>query len=230
MRVVDEYQQYVNTAIEKYVNTGEEKRYWLVNSIGNLPVERVLDVGCGAGYDLLQFIEKKNANGFGVDVAEKVGEVGRNFFETTDYADKVSFICSRGENLPFADKSFDVVLCMVALPYMNNRQTIAEVARVLQPNGVFLLKIHAPKFYFQMFKDRLKNGEIKALVYPIIALLTGIWYWITGNQLQGGILQGKEMFQTEKLISRELKTQGLKIKDYLPSNNPQTPAFLITKI
>ncbi len=230
MKFDDDYQQYAEVALQNFANINEERRYWLVESVGNNQVERILDVGCGAGYDLLQFIERKNAIGFGIDIAEKVGEIGKEFFETTNFADKVNFVCSRGEELPFANESFDVILCMVALPYMNNKKTIAEISRVLRPNGIFLLKIHAPKFYFQMLRERFKAGNLKSLIYPLIALFTGSFYWLTGNQLEGEILKGKEMFQTEKMIRSELHAQGLKIKEYLQSNNDETPAYLIVKV
>ncbi len=229
MTTNEDYQEYAEIALQNFANRDAEKRFWLVESVGNKQVERVLDVGCGAGYDLLQFIERKNAIGFGIDIAEKVGEVGKEFFESTNFADKVNFVCSRGEEIPFADESFDVVLCMVALPYMNNKKTIAEISRVLSPNGMFLLKIHAPRFYFKMLRERFKAGNLKTLIYPLIALFLGSFYWLTGKQLEGGIFKGKEMFQTEKMIRHELHAQGLKIKDYLPSNNKETPAYLIVK-
>jgi ubiquinone/menaquinone biosynthesis C-methylase UbiE len=229
MADVNEFQQYAEIALENHKNIDSEKRYALVNSLSEKSIERVLDVGCGAGYDLLPFIEKKNARGFGVDIDKNVGEVGKRFFESTPYSDNVSFICARGELLPFADESFDVVLCMVALPYMNNSKTLAEISRVLRCQGVFFLQIHAPAFFFRMIRERFFAREFKSLIYPIIALFAGSWYWLTGNQLEGGVLFGKEMFQTEKLIKRELRSLGLEISGYLPSNNSETPAFLIIK-
>ncbi len=227
--MLTDFQQYVEIAIAKQSTLSEDKRYMLVNLLKNKTINRVLDVGCGAGYDLLQFVEKTDAFGFGVDIAPEVGKAGKKFYSETGYQDKVSFICSKGEQIPFADESFDVVLCLVALPYMNNRKTLTEIARVLRPKGTLMLKIHAPQFYFQMIKDRLKEKSIKSLVYPIIALATGCFYWLTNKQLENNFLKGKEMFSTENLLRRELKNKGLEIKDYLPNNNQQTPAFLIVK-
>lgn len=225
----NDFQEYVKIALAKQSALSEERRYMLVNSIGEKSVERVLDVGCGAGYDLLQFLEKKGAFGFGIDIAKEVGKVGKDFYKETAFAEKVSFTCAKGEEIPFADESFDVVLCMVALPYMNNRKTLSEISRVLRSDGILLLKIHAPQFYFQMLKDRVKEKSLKSLVYPLIALASGCFFWLTNKQLENNFLKGKEMFLTEKLLKRELKDKRLKIKDYLPNNNRKTPAFIIIK-
>ncbi len=223
------FQEYVELALAKQATLSEEKRFMLVNALKDRKIERVLDVGCAAGYDLLPFIEKANASGFGIDISPEVSKAGKAFFKKTAFQEKTSFVCAKGEEIPFADESFDVVLCLVALPYMNNRQTLSEIARVLRPNGVLLLKIHAPPFYFQMLKDRLQERKIKPLVYPLIALASGVFYWLTNTQLENNFLKGKEMFQTENLLKRELKDKGLKIKDYLPDNNKQTPSFIIVK-
>ena len=42
--------------------------------------------------------------------------------------------------LPFPDKSFDVVTCVVSFDYLTKpKQVMAEVARVLRPNGKVIL-------------------------------------------------------------------------------------------
>ncbi len=44
-----------------------------------------------------------------------------------------------GEDLPFADESFDIVYCSDVLEHVNDlEKVISEISRVLKPNGVFL--------------------------------------------------------------------------------------------
>ena len=117
--------------------------------------------------------------------------------------------------LPFADKSFDVVLCRVALPYMNNRRTIAEVARILKPNGVFLLKTHAPPFYSAMLKERIKTFHPKQIAYPLICVAGSIFHHLSGRQLENGFWKGKEIFQTRRFLEKEFAKNGLEIKTEL---------------
>jgi ubiquinone/menaquinone biosynthesis C-methylase UbiE len=173
MSALSNYQEYTEQAITNFAQKDAAKRYLLVDAVKDLKPETVLDVGCGAGQELLPFLEKTNAFCVGVDAAEELGQVTRKVFLAKDFENKFKFARSFGEKLPFADASFNVILCRVAIPYMNNRQTIAEVARILRPEGVFLLKTHAPAFYFGMIKQRLKTLNPKQLAYPMICLTGG---------------------------------------------------------
>ena len=147
----------------------------------------------------------------------------------SDAPEKIIFARSAGENLPFADASFDAVLCRVALPYMHNAQAIAEVSRVLRTGGVYLLKIHAPAFYFGMIRERAKTLSAKQIAYPLICLAGGMFRRITGRQLQNGLWRGKEVFQTRQSLRSELAKNNLRIEKELADTNLQTPSFLIVK-
>ena len=229
MREVSYYREYAESAVRKFVDKDENRRYHLVNAVSDLRVERVLDVGCGAGQELLPFVEKKNAFCVGIDVGEELGEVGRAFTSRTDCVGKITYARARGEQLPFPDAVFDVVLCRVALPYMHNKRTIAEVSRVLRTGGVFLLKTHAPRFYFGMLKERAKTLRLKQIAYPIICIAGGSWHTLTGRQPQGGFWDGKEVFQTETFLKREFKEHGMEIINAPSDDNPQTPSFVVVK-
>jgi ubiquinone/menaquinone biosynthesis C-methylase UbiE len=224
--MLSNYEEYTKLALENYANKNAANRYLLVDAVNDLKVEKVLDVGCGAGQEIFPFLEKTEAFCVGVDVAKELGKVTAENFSKEK---KASFVRSEGENLPFADASFDVVLCRVALPYMNNRLAIAEVARILKTGGIFLLKTHAPAFYFGMLAERLKTFNVKQIAYPLICLTASLWHLLTGKQLQKGFWQGKEIFQTRRFLEKEFKRNGLEIKGFLADNNPQTPSYLIVK-
>lgn len=223
------YQEYVEKASADFAARSNDVRFMLADALADKNVETVLDVGCGAGQELYQFIEKKNAFCVGVDVAEELGKIGNSFFSELKCEDKVTFLRSIGAELPFKDESFDVVICRVALPYMDNKKTIAEIARVLRPAGIFFLKTHAPAFYFGMLKRRMKTLDLKQYAYPLICLAGGTFHNLTGRQLRDGIWKGKEVFQTNGFLQREFAKNNLKIKAYLPDDNIQTPSLMIEK-
>jgi ubiquinone/menaquinone biosynthesis C-methylase UbiE len=226
---LDGYSEYANAALANYEKRDAASRFLLYEAVKDLQIERVLDVGCGAGQELFPFLEKSNAFCVGIDIAGELGKITSAIFSKKDFSNKVKFARSKGECLPFADESFDVVLCRVALPYMNNRKTIAEVARILKPNGVFLLKTHAPPFYSAMLKERIKTLNPKQIAYPLICAAASFYHQVSGKQLETGFWKGKEIFQTRGFLEQEFAKNGLQIKDELSDTNPLSPSFMIIK-
>ena len=221
------YEEYANEALKNFAAREAAQRYLLVDAVKDLKPERVLDLGCGAGQELLAFLEKTEAVCVGVDSAEELGKITREMFQAKE---KAVFVRSEGENLPFRDEIFDVVLCRVALPYMNNRLAIAEISRVLKPEGILLLKTHAPAFYFGMIRERLKTLSARQVAYPLICLAASCWHLLTGRQLQKGFWQGKEIFQTRSFLEKEFAKNNLQVKAVLADDNPQTPSLMVVKI
>ena len=96
------------------------------------PTPRVLDLGCGAvdSVDLFRSLEPR-VRWTGADI-ERSAEVAER---TRTDADFVTF---DGEHLPFADLTFDLVYCKQVLEHVDKPQPLlAEVARVLRPDGAF---------------------------------------------------------------------------------------------
>lgn len=229
MATLDTYKEYAEYVMKTFALKDAKSRHLLVDAVSHLKIKRVLDIGCGAGQELLPFVEKTDAFCVGIDAAAELGEVTNEFFKQSDFKDRITFTRSFGERLPFADASFDVVLCRVAIPYMHNRQTIAEVARVLRPNGVFLLKTHAPAFYLGMIRRRWKSFSAKQIAYPLICLAGGTWHLLTGKQLQNGFWKGKEVYQTKEFLKREFAKNNLRLEGHLSDTNIETPSFVIVK-
>ena len=221
------YEEYANDALKKYAEREAPGRYLLVDAVKERKPARVLDLGCGAGQELLAFLDSTGALCVGVDPAAELGKITARMFAGKE---RVAFVRGMGEKLPFADASFDVVLCRVALPYMNNRQAIAEIARLLKPDGVLLLKTHAPAFYAGMIGERLKTRSPRQLAYPLICLAASFWHQLTGRQLQKGFWQGKEIFQTRAFLEREFAKNGLAIEGVLPDDNRRTPSLIVVKM
>lgn len=228
---VDTYKEYAKQTIENFARDKDSaSRYQFVNAAADLRVERVLDLGCGAGQELLPFVEKTRAFCVGVDVAPELGAVTKEFYAAVEVEqNRTAFTRSRGETLPFADASFDVILCRVALPYMNNRQTIREVARILRPGGILFLKTHAPLFYVGMLRSRWRTFSAKQMAYPLICLAGGAWHSLTGRQLQKGFWAGKEVYQTTRYLKREFAKNDLRIEGFLSDTNAATPSFVVVK-
>ena len=79
------YEEYAQVAIKLHYEKDESERNQLVDSTGDKAISKVLDIGCGAGQDMLPFIEKKQAFCIGIDVGEELGAIGNSLAEKTDW-------------------------------------------------------------------------------------------------------------------------------------------------
>jgi SAM-dependent methyltransferase len=191
------------------------------------PVSRVLDAGCGAGQELLPFI-RLGAFGFGVDIDPHVGSVGRELFAREGFGDRVAFLRSASESLPFQSGSFDIVVSRLAIPYTDNAKALAEMFRVLSPSGLLLLKIHHAGFYINKIWNGLRSGKILDAVHGMRVLTAGAIYHLTGKQVRNRIVTG-ETFQTQWMLTRELNRHSFYIERLMPDSNWMTPSYLISR-
>jgi SAM-dependent methyltransferase len=190
-------------------------------------VRRVLDVGCGAGQEMIPFATR-GAACVGIDITHASGIFGNRMFGEHYPATPVRFVTSAAEHLPFSSGAFDVVLCRVSIPYTNNRAALSEMARVLRPGGILLLKTHHLRFYTRKFVEGVRQRSPLFSVHALRVLVSGAIFHLTGRQPTGGLLL-RESFMTERLLRAELGRLGLGIERELSDTNPFTPSYRIVK-
>ena len=97
----------------------------------------LLDVGCGTGPMIELLTQKYPDRHFtGLDITPKMIEVAK-----AKKLPNATFVVGDSENLPFADDSFDVVICANSFHHYPNPQKFVDgVKRVLRPNGVLVLR------------------------------------------------------------------------------------------
>lgn len=107
-------------------------RAWLLQQVNASQRRSVLDLGCG----------------FGV-VSQELAKLSRGRVVALDHSlpgllnapavlRNTPPTCADAGHLPFADASFDLVFCQLALLWMPLAATLAEVRRVLQPGGALV--------------------------------------------------------------------------------------------
>jgi ubiquinone/menaquinone biosynthesis C-methylase UbiE len=101
---------------------------------------KVLDVGCGAGTDLMRFA-RGGAIVTGVDISPSAIELARQNFEQQRIP--VELREADGERLPFPDDSFDLVYGHGVVQYTANPEALlAECHRVLKPGGEAVFQVY----------------------------------------------------------------------------------------
>src|SRR5258707_7659782 len=120
-------------AVERHRYT--EYAPWMPEVMGfnDFAGARLLEVGCGMGTDLLQFA-RGGAKVTGVDLTPRSIEISQQHLAV--YGERGDFAISDGENLPFADESFDVVYSNGVLHHTpDTAGAVREVHRVVRAGG-----------------------------------------------------------------------------------------------
>ncbi|MBE9181583.1 3-demethylubiquinone-9 3-O-methyltransferase [Oculatella sp. LEGE 06141] len=95
----------------------------------------VLDVGCGGGFSC-EFMAARQAVVSGMDQSQKCIDAAQKHAATNGFA--INYCCAMAEEMPYADHTFDVVVCVDVLEHVENVYCVlSEISRILKPNGLF---------------------------------------------------------------------------------------------
>lgn len=108
-------------------------RAWLLQRAGVEQRRSLLDLGCGFGV-VSQELARLSSSGVVVALDHSLPALLKAQAALHDAPPA----CADATRLPFADASFDLVFCQLALLWMPLEATLAEVRRVMQPGGVLL--------------------------------------------------------------------------------------------
>lgn len=108
------------------------------------PGERVLDVGCGTGVVTRLAAERVGGKGRVVGLDTNPGMLGVAK-AVTPSALAIEWSESGADALPYADGSFDAVLCQLSLQFMpDQNRALREMQRVLASGGRLFLNVPGP--------------------------------------------------------------------------------------
>ena len=108
----------------------------LLRQLGQIPHDRVLDVGCGTGALLDQRSRRWPAGQYtGEDLSPKMAETAQKKLDG-----RADILLGDAEALPLPDGRFQAVVCCDSFHhYPNPEAALGEFCRVLEPGGVLLL-------------------------------------------------------------------------------------------
>ncbi|TXS93815.1 class I SAM-dependent methyltransferase [Parahaliea maris] len=149
------------------------------------PGDRVLDLGCGEGRHVIAAYLEGTVQAVGVDLALDDLVTTREKFEPFDLPDDpercFGLASATALALPFADNTFDKVICSEVLEHIPDyRGALAEIRRVLKPGGLFCASVprrwpekicwalsreyhQVPGGHLRIFRAEALSSEIEAL-------------------------------------------------------------------
>ena len=115
----------------------------------------ILDVGCGIGGPCRMLVDEFDCKATGIDLSHEFVRTATELSKLVGLDDKTTFLQGDAANLPFKDRSFEVVWTQhVQMNIPNKMQFYSEINRVLKPGGHLL--------YYDIFKN--DTGEVQ---YPM---------------------------------------------------------------
>jgi len=140
--------------------------YHSLSEISGIKDKDVLEIGCGRGggaYYLFSHLQPKNYHG--IDIANKSIE----FCKKNYHSANLQFTVANAENLPFSDKSFDVVINVESShTYGSVSGFLAETFRVLKDNGHLLLADFRAPEKIELLINEMKDAGFKIIQHDDI--------------------------------------------------------------
>lgn len=135
------------------------------------PGQRVLDLGCGEGRHAIHLLVSAAVDVVGIDLkftdVQTARERAQPFVDEAQSPGRLLLGVANGLQLPFADRSFDVVICSEVLEHIEDYTgVLAEIDRVLKPAGLFAASVPAffPEWVCWRLSDeyhRVEGGHIR---------------------------------------------------------------------
>jgi SAM-dependent methyltransferase len=163
----------------------------------------VIDIGCGEGLQLARFAAS-GYRAFGIDLKPSI----------SDPVTRSRLVLALAEALPFPDACAEAVLIKVVLPYTNDMKAIAEISRVLAPQGRCMLIGHGAGYSLRYV---LQLSSWRRMFYGCRTLLNSAIFFLTGQRLPGFL--GDTIMQAKRRLNRLYRRNGLALISEIPSRS-----------
>jgi demethylmenaquinone methyltransferase / 2-methoxy-6-polyprenyl-1,4-benzoquinol methylase len=125
--------------LAEWLSFGQNSRWRraMVDQVVDVGPSVVCDVATGTAGVALQLAGRSGARVVGVDLTTAMLQRGRRNVVVAGAGSRVELVAGKGEQLPFADRTFDALTFTYLLRYVDDPQaTLRELARVVRPGGV----------------------------------------------------------------------------------------------
>lgn len=131
-----------------------EWRRKAIDSLKDFDPKKILDIATGTGDFAIESCNRLAPDSvMGVDISEKMMEVGKEKVAKLGLQDKISFRYGDSLSLEFGDASFDAVTIAFGVRNFQNLEVgLKEMSRVLRPGGrLVILEMSEPYKIFKPF-------------------------------------------------------------------------------
>jgi demethylmenaquinone methyltransferase/2-methoxy-6-polyprenyl-1,4-benzoquinol methylase len=124
--------------LNQVLSFGQDRRWRaaMVEHVVGAEPRLILDVACGPCAVTKRIAKRTNGRIVGLDLSADMLSAGQRNIQKSGLQERVALVLARGEQLPFANESFDALTFTYLLRYVDDpAATINELARVLKPGA-----------------------------------------------------------------------------------------------
>lgn len=162
---------------EKTLDEGLDAHTDLVAGLARVgSANTVLDVGCGLAAPALRIVRQHGCHVTGVNISREQVRQGNELVSERGLSERVTVAHGDARSLPFADESFDAVICLeaagdICVAEEDKPRLVAELFRVLKPGGYVGFSDLAMRSGVSKADDR----ELRAVLYHSAEELVTDW-------------------------------------------------------
>jgi ubiquinone/menaquinone biosynthesis C-methylase UbiE len=141
--------QFVGRDLDEHIDAcaaaAQEVAERIARDVRDVAPLRILEVGCSVGFNCLALAERyPQATTVGIEPDRQATALG-NTMAAGSRRSNAHFVVAAGENLPFRDGAFDLIVCHTVIEHVANvSRVVAEMARVLSRGGA--IHLEAPNY------------------------------------------------------------------------------------
>jgi ubiquinone/menaquinone biosynthesis C-methylase UbiE len=174
-------------------------------TLASCPGGDLIDIGCGPGMMVRELLDSRPGD-FRITAFDRSEAMVEECAARVDGAGSVLTVVGRVEEMPFPDASFDVALVMGILEYVDARAALAEITRILRPNGRLLVTMLNPISPYRLIEWRV--------YWPLLRTLGRVerWLHVPADRRHGAADTGISAYR-ERTFREMLTSAGLSVTD-----------------
>ena len=167
-RIADKY-DFLNHLLSLNID-----RFWRRKAVRRIngTANCCLDVAVGTADLAIEIIRQAKAQKVqGIDLSEKMMQIGRNKVQKRGLQDKITFMHANAQKMPFTDGSYEIVTCAYGVRNFSNLdEGLREMYRVLPTDGqLMILEFSYPSNRFVSFCYDMYFSHILPLVGRLLS-------------------------------------------------------------
>lgn len=206
--------------LRRYMSTsGIERGMKIIKVIEkytSLSHKKVLDIGCATAGISIAFA-KRDARIVGLDITRRVSLMAKR--RTYEEGVNVPLLLADGENMPFFNESFEIVVCNNIIEHVPHpKKLVDEIERVLKPGGILFLSApnkispisilsdpHYNLFGVSLLPPKISDFYVTAVRKRAKSGKSGLWYMPT----YWGLIK---MFKEKNIELHSVSNENIKNK------------------